>query len=203
VRHDVPDVGEAQQHERDAKDGVEDGHHFAPVRLGGDVAVACGGEGERGVRGASRVLPHQRPRVQSQDESQFRDFYFFAFETIDFVTELRHQVKFATSYTRSHRGGVTLYKQFVCVCLHAPRHRAFPAETKRPHFTVHKRCHPRQHHSVPKPVVTEKKMKIAINGKMPFDWESRENFHREEPKTMSSPLTWNNLINHAIMINNG
>jgi hypothetical protein len=33
VRHDVTNVGQAQQHQGDAEDGVEDGHHLAPVRF--------------------------------------------------------------------------------------------------------------------------------------------------------------------------
>lgn len=38
-RHDVPDVGQAQQHERDAQDRVEYRHHLARLRLRRDVPV--------------------------------------------------------------------------------------------------------------------------------------------------------------------
>ena len=41
VRQDVPDVGQAQQHERDAQHSVGDAHQTSPHRLGGDVAIPC------------------------------------------------------------------------------------------------------------------------------------------------------------------
>jgi hypothetical protein len=37
--HDVADVGQAEEHQGDAQDGVEDGDDLAPLGLGGDVAV--------------------------------------------------------------------------------------------------------------------------------------------------------------------
>lgn len=36
----VANIGEVQKHQRDAEDGVQDGHQLAPVGLGRDVAVA-------------------------------------------------------------------------------------------------------------------------------------------------------------------
>ena len=39
--HHVANVGQAQQHQRDAQDGVEYGHHLADVGLGRDVPVSC------------------------------------------------------------------------------------------------------------------------------------------------------------------
>ncbi|GBP53906.1 hypothetical protein EVAR_96584_1 [Eumeta japonica] len=38
---DVPDVGQAQQHQRNAHDRVQDRHHLAGLRLGCDVSVPC------------------------------------------------------------------------------------------------------------------------------------------------------------------
>lgn len=38
---DVADVGQVEQKERHADDGVEDGRHLAPIRSGRDVPVAC------------------------------------------------------------------------------------------------------------------------------------------------------------------
>ena len=47
VGHGVADVGPAEHRQRDADDGVEDGHHLRHRRLGRDVAVSCGGGGEK------------------------------------------------------------------------------------------------------------------------------------------------------------
>ena len=41
LRHDVADVGEAEQHQGDPQDGVEDGDHLPPLRLRRDVPIAC------------------------------------------------------------------------------------------------------------------------------------------------------------------
>ena len=41
VRHDVTDVGQAEQHERDAQRRVGDAHQTSPKRLWSDVAIAC------------------------------------------------------------------------------------------------------------------------------------------------------------------
>jgi len=37
--HHVADVGQAQQHQRDARDGVQDGRHFAHLGFWRDVPV--------------------------------------------------------------------------------------------------------------------------------------------------------------------
>lgn len=39
LRQDVADVGQVQEHQGNAEDGVQDGHQLAPVGLGSDVAV--------------------------------------------------------------------------------------------------------------------------------------------------------------------
>ena len=39
VGHGVADVGQTQQHQRNAQNGVKDGHHFAPLRLRSNVPV--------------------------------------------------------------------------------------------------------------------------------------------------------------------
>ncbi len=41
VRHGVADVGQTKQHQRDTQDGIKDGHHFAPLRLGRDMTITC------------------------------------------------------------------------------------------------------------------------------------------------------------------
>ena len=45
VSEDVAEVGETEQHERDAERRVSDAHEAAPERLRRDVAVACGTTG--------------------------------------------------------------------------------------------------------------------------------------------------------------
>lgn len=41
VCHHVAYVGQAQQHQRDAQDGIENSHHLAPVRFRSNMAVTC------------------------------------------------------------------------------------------------------------------------------------------------------------------
>lgn len=55
VRQDVTDVGQAEQHERDTHDGVQNGDHLSLGRLGRDIAVPCAQENRLPCKGQLRA----------------------------------------------------------------------------------------------------------------------------------------------------